>query len=105
MRKKEGRRIGILGVFLMAIAGLVAGLFLGAYYSEPIMAGIVDSQSATISSQSVKINELNTMNRNQKDTILDQEIDIDKLESCYNINVTTYSDMYRLQRCIEQVKK
>jgi hypothetical protein len=104
-KRKEQRRIGLIGVVLMAIAGLFAGLFLGAYYSEPIMAGIVDSQNNVIAQQSTSINELRILNQNQKDIILEQDIDIDRFESCYNINVTTYSDMYKLQRCIEQVKK
>ena len=102
---KKPRRIGLLGVFLMVIAGIFIGTFVGAYYSEPIMAGIVDSQNSMIASQSKSIGELRVMNNNQKETILDQELDIDRLESCYNINVTTYQDMYKLQRCIEQVRK
>jgi hypothetical protein len=37
-----------IGIALMIIAGVIAGVFVGAYYSEPIMAGIVDSQTSQI---------------------------------------------------------
>lgn len=78
----------VIGAVLMVVAGIVAGTFIGAYYSEPIMAGVVNSQSATISEQSNIITKLNLANNNQKTIILDQDVEMDSLNVTINdINV------------------
>jgi hypothetical protein len=50
-----GKKMKRIGIALMIIAGIVAGVFVGAYYSEPIMAGIVDSQTSQINGLKEKL--------------------------------------------------
>jgi len=102
-------KVQIGGVLLMAFAALVAGLFIGAYYSEPIMTSIVDSQSIQISELNDFINDYKNTTKTQMKEINGLEIRVDQLELCYktydDTGITTYKDVDKLLKCIGKVER
>ena len=106
---KNPRRIGLVGVVLMAIAvgitSLVIGVYFGAYNAEPIMGGIVDYQNGQITEKNAMISDYKALDREQKNQIGDLNDTVNEATDCYDTFIKNVDPVTvkKFKTCMERV--